>query len=87
MFASDGLPEAPLSAENAPPSATYYAPPEAPGEMFGFERLASSAAYWATRAADAEAVAAGLWRDVNDWSGDASDHDDMTLVVLRVLET
>jgi sigma-B regulation protein RsbU (phosphoserine phosphatase) len=85
VFASDGLPEAPLSSRETAPGATHYAPPEAPGEMFGFERLAGSAAYWATHAADAEEVAAGVWADVNDWSGDASDHDDMTLVVLRVL--
>ena len=52
--------------------------------MFGFERLAASAAYWATRGTDADAVAAGLWADLTAWCGEEPYHDDMTLVVLRV---
>jgi hypothetical protein len=52
--------------------------------MFGFERLAASAAYWAMRGTDADAVAAGLWADLTAWCGEEPSHDDMTLVVLRV---
>lgn len=63
---------------------TAYRPPAAWGELFGFERLAASAAHWAARTTDAEGVAAGLWTDLTAWCGEASQHDDMTLVVLRV---
>jgi serine phosphatase RsbU (regulator of sigma subunit) len=38
----------------------------------------------ATRAPDADAIAAGIGDDVNTWSGNSSEHDDMTLLVLRV---
>jgi len=99
VFTSDGLPEAPAhlwavdsptavgdsTLVPTPPGAgNRYPGPAAPGEMFGFERLASSATYWAMQGADADAIAAGIWADVEAWSGEASDHDDMTLVVLRV---
>ncbi|MBI3968184.1 MAG: hypothetical protein HY329_21315 [Chloroflexi bacterium] len=55
-----------------------------PGELFGFERLAASAGYWSTRERDAGAIAAGIWADVLAWSGESPDHDDMTLLVVRV---
>jgi serine phosphatase RsbU (regulator of sigma subunit) len=93
VFASDGLPEAPARAE--PLAAVTGAAAEGvrgaalpaaagPGELFGFERLATSAAYWARQGEDADTIAAGIWADVNAWSGEGSDHDDMTLLVLRV---
>jgi serine phosphatase RsbU (regulator of sigma subunit)/CHASE3 domain sensor protein len=93
VFASDGLPEAParagaLAAVNgaAAGGVRGAALPGAagPGELFGFERLATSAAYWAQEGRDADTIAAGIWADVNAWSGEGSDHDDMTLLVLRV---
>jgi serine phosphatase RsbU (regulator of sigma subunit) len=62
-------------------------PASAPGELFGFERLAASAAAWTARGASADAIAAGIWADVTDWCGEASQHDDMTLLVLRVPPT
>jgi len=55
------------------------------GELFGFERLADAAAAASRPAANAEEIAAGIWAAVNDWSGGQFDHDDMTLVVLRVV--
>jgi serine phosphatase RsbU (regulator of sigma subunit) len=99
LFATDGLPEAPRQARLVTPeSASGGAgavqqprtgdPPArqlVAGDFFGFERLAASAAYWSAHAADADSIAAGVWNDVAEWSGQAADHDDMTLVVLRVL--
>jgi serine phosphatase RsbU (regulator of sigma subunit) len=94
VFSSDGLVEAP-----ALPGATFRHQPEmgsalstqysvlSAGDLFGFERLAASAAHWAVHAADAEGIAAGIWADVNEWSGETSDHDDMTLLVLRIVGT
>lgn len=67
-----------------PAAERHLTPPAEPGEMFGFERLAASAAYWSTHAADADGIAAGIWDDVNAWSDNSSEHDDMTLLVLRV---
>ncbi|MBI3964412.1 MAG: SpoIIE family protein phosphatase [Chloroflexi bacterium] len=55
-----------------------------PGELFGFERLMASARYWSVREPDAEAIAVGIWADVLAWSGESPDHDDMTLLVVRV---
>jgi serine phosphatase RsbU (regulator of sigma subunit) len=74
VLSSDGLPEAPYqSTANG-----------MPGELFGFERLATSAASWAARPHDADAVADGIWADVTEWGGDDAHNDDMTLLVLRV---
>jgi sigma-B regulation protein RsbU (phosphoserine phosphatase) len=84
VFASDGLPEAPAQSPVHLPSGSAVAPPAQPGELFGFERLAQSAAHCAARAQNAEAVAAGIWSDVTVWAGQESHHDDMTLLVLRV---
>ena len=97
VFSSDGLPEAPasdaLAIRSAPDTASdgtdrshpfVITPPSEPRELFGFPRLAASAAFWAARSPDAEAVAAGIWADVTAWCGDASGHDDMTLLVLRI---
>ena len=82
VFASDGLPEAPAAAKDASdrPGQTVAAP----GELFGFERLATATGHWADNGNDADAVAAGLWAELNSWCGEGSQHDDMTLVVLRV---
>ena len=33
----------------------------------------------------AEAVAGGIWTDLTAWCGEESHHDDMTLLVLRVV--
>jgi serine phosphatase RsbU (regulator of sigma subunit) len=71
VFASDGLPEAPAAGGDGA------------GEFFGFERLAASVGRRAA-ARSAEQVAAGIWEDVAAWSGDEPQHDDMTLVVLKV---
>jgi len=76
VFASDGLPEAAAQ--------RIRAAGEAPGEFFGFERLAASAARWSAEGKGAEAVATGIWSDVTAWSGEDAYHDDMTLVVLSV---
>ena len=84
VFSSDGLVEAP-SLPNAV-SPRHLAAPEQHGELFGFARLASSAAHWARHAHTAEAVAAGIWSDLTAWCGDESHHDDVTLLVLRVPE-
>jgi serine phosphatase RsbU (regulator of sigma subunit) len=70
----------------APIPSPLIAQPTEPGELFGFPRLSVSAAYWTSQSTDAEAIAAGIWHDVNAWSGDDSTHDDMTLVVVRVQE-
>ncbi|HEV2121253.1 MAG TPA: SpoIIE family protein phosphatase, partial [Chloroflexota bacterium] len=59
-------------------------PAEKIGELFGFERLHHSAAYWAQHAESAEVVAQGIWSDLTSWCGEESHHDDMTLLVLRV---
>ena len=44
----------------------------------------ASAAHWAARAADPDDVAAGVWADLTAWCGETSQHDDMTLLVMRV---
>jgi serine phosphatase RsbU (regulator of sigma subunit) len=77
-FASDGLVEAPARADGAP-VASGVRPP-----LFGFERLAESLALWAAQGTSAQAVLEGVWQDVAAWSGGSSEHDDMTLVILRV---
>lgn len=82
VFASDGLVEAPAQAQFSPRA--HLASAAKVGELFGFDRMARSAAYWSTEAATAEAVAEGIWSDVTAWCGDESHHDDMTLLVLRV---
>jgi len=91
VFTTDGLAEAPAQArptvhDRAVTGATgaHIPLPVAPGEFFGFGRLAGSAAYWTAQADSADAVADGIWRDVGAWCGDIPRHDDMTLVVLRV---
>jgi serine phosphatase RsbU (regulator of sigma subunit) len=89
LFTTDGLPEAPARALPEVESAEAagrpaVAPPETAGELFGFGRLSASAAHWTTHATDVEGIASGVWGDVDAWSGEASGHDDMTLVVLRV---
>lgn len=91
VFASDGLPEAParpgLGDAGGADEALAVAPlppPTAPGELFGFERLAASVVYWTARQPSAEAIAEGVWSDVTAWCGETSSHDDMTLLVLRV---
>ncbi|MBI2941602.1 MAG: serine/threonine-protein phosphatase [Chloroflexi bacterium] len=86
VFASDGLTDAPARVTGTERGAhgEKRQAEVATGELFGFERLAESAALWACRAADAEGVAAGLWSDLSAWAGEAPSHDDMTLVVLRV---
>jgi serine phosphatase RsbU (regulator of sigma subunit) len=96
VFASDGLVEAPAHAQGAGarrqgaeveggagPDDTIP-PASAPREMFGFDRLAASAEFWAANAESAEAVLNGIWADVGAWCGPESHHDDMTLLVLRV---
>jgi sigma-B regulation protein RsbU (phosphoserine phosphatase) len=74
VLSSDGLPEAPHQSVAS----------HASSELFGFDRLLASAAAWAARPLDAEAVADGIWEDVIRWSGEDAHHDDMTLLVLRV---
>ena len=83
VFTSDGLPEAPALQGRSDADADTGT--GAAGELFGFERLAESAARWAGRGTDADAMAAGVWSDLTRWCGDDSTHDDMTLLVLRVL--
>ena len=82
VFSSDGLAEAPALAGAV--VGEHLSPPVEARELFGFDRLASSVAHWATHAPDAEGVAAGIWADLTAWCGDESHHDDMTLLVLRV---
>jgi GAF domain-containing protein len=84
VFSSDGLVEAPSLPTAAAPA--HLSPAAHPGELFGFARLSSSAAHWATHAPTAEAATAGIWSDLTAWCGDESHHDDMTLLVLRVPE-
>jgi serine phosphatase RsbU (regulator of sigma subunit) len=84
IFASDGLPEAPAQSTVELPAGSPLAAPAATGELFGFERLAQSAAHWSARGETADAVAEGLCGDVTAWCGAESHHDDMTLLVLRV---
>jgi integral membrane sensor domain MASE1 len=94
LFTSDGMVEAPARGEPAgdgalAPAESYttsgaYPPPSAMGELFGFERLLASAAHWSARAADPDDVAAGVWADLTAWCGETSQHDDMTLLVMRV---
>jgi serine phosphatase RsbU (regulator of sigma subunit) len=86
IFSSDGLPEAPAQAQVhlATSNAAGLAPPEKPGELFGFDRLQQSAAWWSTEAQSAEAIAEGIWSDLTAWCGSESHHDDMTLLVLWV---
>ncbi len=78
VFASDGLPEAPAQDGLELPLGSQ------PGELWGFERLAASTARWSGTGGTADAIADGIWQDVNEWCGESSQHDDMTLVVLRV---
>ena len=52
--------------------------------MFGFERFARVAGEWAERGRSAEAVADGMWAALHEWCGGDFQHDDVTLVVLRV---
>jgi sigma-B regulation protein RsbU (phosphoserine phosphatase) len=75
VLSSDGLPETPHRSVG----------PDASNEFFGFERLAASATAWAAKADDAEGVADGIWADVTEWGGEDAHHDDMTLLVVRVL--
>ncbi|HET7767657.1 MAG TPA: SpoIIE family protein phosphatase [Chloroflexota bacterium] len=82
IFASDGLVEAPSLAIAAVDE--HLPPPTAASELFGFARLAASAAHWSQHTPTAEAVAHGIWSDLTAWCGDHSPHDDMTLLVLRV---
>ena len=84
VFASDGLPEAPALPDEARAGSNGHVTGGAAGEYFGFERLTASAAYWASDGRDAEAITAGLWADLAAWCGADSQHDDMTLLVLRV---
>jgi serine phosphatase RsbU (regulator of sigma subunit) len=92
ICATDGLPEAPAApallvpaaADAVPPSEPALAPPVAPGEFYGFERLMACAAHAAAHAGSAEAVLDYLWQDVSRWCDWESHHDDMTLLVLRV---
>jgi integral membrane sensor domain MASE1 len=94
LFTSDGMVEAParpapsgdgvLAAAEAYTASGAHSPPSTVGELFGFERLLASAAYWSARAADPDGVAAGVWADLTAWCGETSQHDDMTLLVLRV---
>lgn len=82
VFSSDGLVEAP--ARDGVTAPEHLLPAENIGELFGFERLQQSAAYWSGQAEDAEGVAEGVWSDLTTWCGEESHHDDMTLLVLRV---
>ena len=82
IFSSDGLVEAP-SLPTAVVGA-HLPPTEQQAELFGFARLAASAAHWSVRAPPAEAVAEGIWSDLTAWCGDESHHNDVTLLVLRV---
>jgi serine phosphatase RsbU (regulator of sigma subunit) len=95
VFATDGLAEAPARRDlpartsaghssAAVGTGRVLAPPAAPGEVFGFERTAAAAGFWASHAHSAAAVLDGLWHDVTAWCGEDSSHDDMTLVVLHV---
>jgi serine phosphatase RsbU (regulator of sigma subunit) len=98
LFATDGLPEAPARpslangptprrgavSSAAPALGPALAPPAETGELFGFDRLEASAAFWAAHATSAEAVLDGIWSDVAKWCSGDSLHDDMTLLVLRV---
>ena len=84
VFSSDGLAEAPAQSKVTLPTDSPFPPPQQPGELFGFERLAQSVGYWATQGETAEAVAQGIWSDLSAWCGEESHHDDMTLLVLRV---
>jgi serine phosphatase RsbU (regulator of sigma subunit) len=86
VFVSDGVPETPtrLDGRLGPEGRPWLTPPAGPGEYFGFERVAQSVGHWVARAEGAEGVLRGLWEDVSAWCGDDLDHDDATLVVLRV---
>jgi serine phosphatase RsbU (regulator of sigma subunit) len=77
VFTSDGLPEAPAARRTAPE-------PPASSDLFGFDRLAASAAAWAAGGEDAETILRGIWSDVEAWSGRVTHHDDKAIVVLRV---
>jgi hypothetical protein len=83
VFSSDGLGEAPARAIS-PTLGAPVAPLGQAGELLGFERLAQLAAHWAQHGTSAEAIAEGIWADLTARCGDASHHDDMTLLVLRV---
>ena len=84
VFSSDGLAEAPAQAQVTLPPGSPLPPPEQPGDLFGFERLAQSVGRWAAHGKSAEAGAEGIWADLTAWCGEESHHDDMTLLVLRV---
>ena len=73
VFCSDGLAEAPARGS------------EPRGEYFGFERFNESAARWAASGVDARGVADGIWSEVLCWTTEDSHHDDMALLVVRVL--
>jgi serine phosphatase RsbU (regulator of sigma subunit) len=72
------------STSPSPDAPQHLSPPERPGDLFGFARLAASASHWSAYAPTAEEVAGGMWSDLTAWCGDESHHDDMTLLVLRV---
>ena len=82
MLSSNGLVEAPAMADAS--VRAHLPSPDAVGQLFGFDRLATSAAHWATHGPTAEDIAAGIWSDLTPWCGEESHHDDMTLLVLRV---
>lgn len=89
LFMSDGLPEAPaLAVAVASAAGAGTSAPAASavreGELFGFERVRESASRWSVHGRNAEEVADGIWNDVAAWCGDSSQHDDMTLLVLRI---
>jgi sigma-B regulation protein RsbU (phosphoserine phosphatase) len=97
VFASDGLVEAPIAAGTREGVAagsvvgdralgSTNGPTRAAAEeaMFGFEQLDRVASEWARRAQSAEAIADGIWSALSRWCGGDFQHDDVTLVVLRV---
>jgi serine phosphatase RsbU (regulator of sigma subunit) len=96
VLTTDGLPEAPARRDlpaaagggdggtAAVRNGRVLAPPAAPGEFFGFDRMAAAALFWASHAQSAAAVLDGIWTDITAWCGEDSSHDDMTLVVLHV---
>jgi serine phosphatase RsbU (regulator of sigma subunit) len=52
--------------------------------VFGFRRFDESVARWAVRGSTARETLEGMWSDLRAWSGGEFQHDDVTLVVLRV---
>src|SRR5262249_54797886 len=65
-------------------SAVHLASPSQAGEFFGFERLEGSVMSWAARRENASSILAGIWDDVTAWCDGGLQHDDVTLVVLRI---